>query len=200
MEFAKTVKSLAAAIGEDHLDKKKLAEVEAEHADPIYLAPFLAYLATDAYRDITGQVFGLSASGKIEWYSNPAIVQEVDCGEGHWTMDALAETMPETILRAVRESKQADSWNKDISGEHPKTLFPLGVSVPKDRFHGASWVNMIQGLDNPHGTSVGTVTFAAGAHNDWHTHHGKQILMVTDGGGVYQERGKKARISTPATS
>ncbi|RRF88796.1 MAG: cupin domain-containing protein [Coriobacteriaceae bacterium] len=56
---------------------------------------------------------------------------------------------------------------------------------------------MIQGLKDPSGSSVGVVTFAPGVHNDWHTHHGRQVLMVTDGQGVYQERGKQARLLNP---
>ncbi|MGN0287045.1 MAG: SDR family NAD(P)-dependent oxidoreductase [Atopobiaceae bacterium] len=190
VEFAKTVRTLSAALGEGHLDQKKLAAVEAEHADPIYLAPFLAYLCCDDCRDVTGQVFGLSASGKIEWYSQPAIECQVQKGDGHWTVDELAKRMPDTILRAARTSS-SDAWEKDGT---PRTLFPLGVEVPAERFHGKSYVNMIQGLDDPSGSSVGTVTFAPGAHNDWHTHHGRQVLMVTDGEGVYQERGKAARL------
>lgn len=198
-EFMRTVRTLSAAIGEGHLDKDKLAAVEAEHDDPIYLAPFLAYLCGDDCRDITGQVFGLSVSGKIEWYSAPQIVSEVHRESGHWTMAELRQQMPKTILRAVRLQATADTWdNKDgAAASVPHTLFDRGERVADDVFHGTAFVNMIQGLKDPSGSSVGVVTFAPGAHNDWHTHHGRQVLMVTDGQGVYQERGKKARLLSP---
>jgi 4-carboxymuconolactone decarboxylase len=38
--------------------------------------------------------------------------------------------------------------------------------------------------------SVGNVTFEAGARTHWHTHPIGQTLLVTEGSGWYQERGK----------
>ena len=37
------------------------------------------------------------------------------------------------------------------------------------------------------------VTFEPGCRNNWHSHTGGQILVVTGGEGYYQERGKAAR-------
>jgi quercetin dioxygenase-like cupin family protein len=37
------------------------------------------------------------------------------------------------------------------------------------------------------------VVFEPGARNHWHSHPGGQLLLVTDGAGYYQERGKAAR-------
>jgi quercetin dioxygenase-like cupin family protein len=39
-------------------------------------------------------------------------------------------------------------------------------------------------------TSIGNVTFEPGTRNNWHKHPGGQILVVTDGVGYYQEKGK----------
>jgi quercetin dioxygenase-like cupin family protein len=37
-------------------------------------------------------------------------------------------------------------------------------------------------------------TYDAGAKLDWHAHPGGQVLLITEGIGYYQERGKPARI------
>ncbi|MCI1635672.1 cupin domain-containing carboxymuconolactone decarboxylase family protein [Bifidobacterium sp.] len=42
--------------------------------------------------------------------------------------------------------------------------------------------------------SVGTVHFDAACRNHWHTHPIAQILVVTQGFGIYQEEGKDARL------
>jgi quercetin dioxygenase-like cupin family protein len=37
-------------------------------------------------------------------------------------------------------------------------------------------------------------TYEAGAKLDWHSHPGGQVLLITEGAGYYQERGKPARV------
>jgi quercetin dioxygenase-like cupin family protein len=41
---------------------------------------------------------------------------------------------------------------------------------------------------------IANVAFEAGARNNWHTHPGGQILIVTDGIGYYQEKGKPIQL------
>ena len=36
--------------------------------------------------------------------------------------------------------------------------------------------------------------FEPGARNNWHIHPGRQILLVTDGTGFYQEKGKSIQL------
>lgn len=43
-------------------------------------------------------------------------------------------------------------------------------------------------------TSVGNVTFEAGARTNWHYHPGGQILLAIDGVGYYQEKGSQRKI------
>ena len=40
---------------------------------------------------------------------------------------------------------------------------------------------------------MGNVTFEAGARTNWHTHPKGQVLIVTEGEGFYQEKGKPAQ-------
>ncbi|MBM7642696.1 cupin domain-containing protein [Streptococcus loxodontisalivarius] len=61
-------------------------------------------------------------------------------------------------------------------------------------FTGQSYLNMLVQAPDGH-FSLGNVTFEPGCRNNWHAHtDGYQILLVTDGQGLYQEEGKPARL------
>ncbi|MGI5990381.1 MAG: cupin domain-containing protein [Lachnospiraceae bacterium] len=85
--------------------------------------------------------------------------------------------------------------NEDLSEEEQKQLqkMTFAPGVPVDGFYQKAFINMLLGPGHPSGSSIGVVTMEPGAHNNWHTHYGWQILMVTDGEGFYQEKGKKAK-------
>ena len=53
---------------------------------------------------------------------------------------------------------------------------------------------MLVNNDSIYNTSIGNVTFEPGARTSWHKHPGGQILLVTDGIGYYQEKGKPAQV------
>ena len=62
-------------------------------------------------------------------------------------------------------------------------------------FTGTAWIEMLVSDDkNVYDCQVYNVIFEPGARNHWHKHPGGQILLVTDGTGYYQERGKEVRI------
>ena len=199
-EFAKTINTLVAAIGEAARPSgEKLAEIDAEHGDPVNLGPFLAYLCAPDGKAISGSVFGLSASGKIELYSEPVIEQVIHKENEPWTLEELNKAVPEILLKDYIPIAQRESWNKEI-GEADKSspkesLFGLGQSV--EGFHGKAFLNMFMDFDHPSQCSAGNVTFGPGAHNDWHIHHGWQLLMAVSGKGIYQEWGKPAKIMHP---
>ncbi|MEP6513134.1 MAG: cupin domain-containing protein [Parafilimonas sp.] len=65
-----------------------------------------------------------------------------------------------------------------------------GKEAPAKYFTGTVHVNMIVGEDDDFSTSMGMVTFEKGARTNWHIHTTGQILIVTEGIGCYQERGK----------
>jgi len=44
--------------------------------------------------------------------------------------------------------------------------------------------------DTTFNSSIGNVTFEPGARSNWHHHPGGQILLITNGIGRYQEKGK----------
>lgn len=73
-------------------------------------------------------------------------------------------------------------------------IFPKGNKVPSDHFIGTAWAEMLVGNNASFNGAIGNVTFEPGARNSWHKHPGGQILLVTDGKGYYQEKGKNARL------
>ncbi|HEX9151470.1 MAG TPA: cupin domain-containing protein [Flavobacterium sp.] len=70
-------------------------------------------------------------------------------------------------------------------------IFPQGDKASPDYFTGNAWVKL---LVNESNSVIANVTFEAGARNNWHTHPGGQILLVTDGKGYYQEKGSPIQL------
>jgi 4-carboxymuconolactone decarboxylase len=76
------------------------------------------------------------------------------------------------------------------------TIFPKGEKASADYFTGTAWVNILVPQDETGSYAVGDVLFEPGCRNNWHTHPAGQILLITNGKGYYQERGKPARLLT----
>ncbi|WP_028980275.1 (R)-mandelonitrile lyase [Sporocytophaga myxococcoides] len=73
-------------------------------------------------------------------------------------------------------------------------IFPKGGKAPADNFTGNAWVKLLVPNDGMLHCQVSNVIFEPGARNNWHTHPGGQILIVTEGIGYFQERGQPIRI------
>lgn len=80
--------------------------------------------------------------------------------------------------------------------ENGNAIFPKGERASADYFTGTAWVNILVSKDETESFSVGDVVFEPGCRNNWHTHPAGQILLVTDGKGYYQEKGRSARLLT----
>ncbi|MDB5272816.1 MAG: cupin protein [Chitinophagaceae bacterium] len=78
--------------------------------------------------------------------------------------------------------------------EEGNTIFPKGEQAPADYFLGTAWVKLLLPNDSILHAQIGNVVFEPGARNNWHTHAGGQILIVTDGVGYYQEKGKAIQV------
>lgn len=73
------------------------------------------------------------------------------------------------------------------------SLFPLGDANNPDNFTGEVYLYPVVSAEEADNYYVaGSVTFMAGARTNWHTHPSTQTLIVTEGEGWYQERGKEA--------
>lgn len=69
-------------------------------------------------------------------------------------------------------------------------IFPKGEKSPNVHHEGNVWLTELNAPDSvfSYGTSV--AIFDPGARLYWHSHPGGQILIITDGVGYYQEKGK----------
>src|SRR5690606_33099637 len=74
--------------------------------------------------------------------------------------------------------------------QHSEPVFAKGEKVTNDNFTGTVYLNYLVETDTTHNVNIGSVTFEPGARTNWHYHKGGQILLVTAGTGLYQEKGK----------
>lgn len=70
------------------------------------------------------------------------------------------------------------------------SIFPKGEIATTDNHTGTVWLKELSEADSIFTYSIATATFAPGAKLDWHIHPAGQILLITEGTGYYQERGK----------
>jgi quercetin dioxygenase-like cupin family protein len=89
----------------------------------------------------------------------------------------------------ISEAKKMGETNKIKE----QLIFETGDKLPNDNFIGDAWVKMLVNNAN-YDCMVYNVTFAPGARNNWHKHSKGQILLVTQGEGYYQEKGKPAQL------
>lgn len=72
-------------------------------------------------------------------------------------------------------------------------IFPKGENANPDYFVGDVKLNVLVPQDENGNYTVGNVSFEPGGRTNWHTHATGQILLITEGQGFYQEKGKSAR-------
>jgi quercetin dioxygenase-like cupin family protein len=72
--------------------------------------------------------------------------------------------------------------------------FPKGELSNAKNHTGNIWLSDLNVGDSTFDPSIAMATYDAGAKLDWHIHPGGQVLLITEGTGYYQERGKPARI------
>lgn len=75
------------------------------------------------------------------------------------------------------------------------TLFPKGqIGANTDNYTGTIWLNELIRPDSNFTFGAAQAVYAAGSKLDWHIHPSGQYLLITDGTGYYQERGKPGRV------
>ena len=92
------------------------------------------------------------------------------------------ETVVYAILLVTALSTQAVAQNASI--------FPKGEKAANVHHVGNVWLNELSPADSTFNYSTSLATMERGAYLYWHKHPGGQILMITDGTGYYQEKGK----------
>ena len=73
------------------------------------------------------------------------------------------------------------------------SVFPRGDKLPDSYFTGDAFLTPLLAKDKNNDFALGSVTFEPGARTNWHTHPRGQVLLVTEGEGFYQEKGKPAQ-------
>jgi quercetin dioxygenase-like cupin family protein len=73
-------------------------------------------------------------------------------------------------------------------------IFPKGEISNADNHTGTVWLTELNQPDSIFNFSLAQATFAPGAKLDWHSHPGGQYLLITNGTGYYQERGKPIQV------
>ncbi len=84
-----------------------------------------------------------------------------------------------------------DIKNKTMETEN--SLFPKGDKLESGYFTGDAFLKPLLAKDRNNEFALGSVTFEPGARTNWHTHPKGQVLIVTEGEGFYQEKGKSAQ-------
>ncbi len=80
-----------------------------------------------------------------------------------------------------------------LNTTNTSSLFPKGNRASDTLFVGEVHVQPLAARDRNNDFALGAVTFEPGARTNWHTHPKGQVLIVTEGEGWYQERGKAAQ-------
>lgn len=84
--------------------------------------------------------------------------------------------------------------NETANEQETESVFPKGEKITNSNFTGTAWLQMLVNNDSIYNTTIGNVTFNPGARTNWHKHPAGQILLVTEGMGYYQEKGKPAQL------
>src|SRR6478736_3373649 len=75
------------------------------------------------------------------------------------------------------------------------TLFPKGeIGKNTDDYTGTIWLSELNHPDSNFTFSLAQAVYAPGAKLNWHIHPAGQYLLITEGTGYYQEKGKPGQI------
>lgn len=67
----------------------------------------------------------------------------------------------------------------------------MGTKAPNTHYLGEAWLNSLLQAQGDLGFNITKATFKANSTLDWHKHETPQVLIVVEGVGYYQERGKE---------
>ena len=113
VEYNETIRTLKKIMGDQFApDPALLKEVEQDHGPAENMAPFLAYLSTDEAEFISGSVFGIKASGKIELYRDPIPDKRIEHDNKAWTVEELIDQMPKTLLEGYSAPAKVNDYSR----------------------------------------------------------------------------------------
>lgn len=94
------------------------------------------------------------------------------------------------LFSIINFSQAQDTTQILRRSENKAILFGKGKEVKHGKFVGKVYYEVIA----TEGSQVSNVTFEPGARTNWHMHPDGQILLITEGVGYYQEKGKPIQI------
>lgn len=75
------------------------------------------------------------------------------------------------------------------------SIFPKGeIGKNTNNYSGTIWLNELSKPDSIFKFGISQAVYAPDSKLDWHIHPGGQILLITDGTGYYQEKGKPVQV------
>lgn len=98
------------------------------------------------------------------------------------------------IRQGITEDQLSEAASLINKSTNSNLLFPKGQARLNPNMTGTVYVQNVIEHDSLMATSVGSVTFEPGARTNWHSHFAGQILLVTDGIGYHQIKGKPVEI------
>ncbi|MCH5213268.1 MAG: carboxymuconolactone decarboxylase family protein [Oscillospiraceae bacterium] len=124
------------------------------------------------------------------WFSHIALgVNPGVPGGTQWYEKVSSEEHAAAVAEARANGHAEDTDN---------TMFPTGEAVTESGYIGNVFVNtLVPNEEIFNSPEIRNYTFEMGARTDWHSHEGGQVIVVTDGIGIYQEQGQSARILKP---
>lgn len=84
-------------------------------------------------------------------------------------------------------------WLIQAQAQSSDSTFPKGELSTTKNHTGNIWLNELVVGDSTY-PGIAQAAYDAGAKLDWHIHPAGQVLLITEGVGYYQEKGKPARI------
>lgn len=94
-----------------------------------------------------------------------------------------------TAATAFHQNKE----QKPMETQTENSIFPKGDKLENGYFTGDAFLAPLLSKDKNNEFALGSVTFEPGARTNWHTHPKGQVLIVIEGVGFYQEKGKPAQ-------
>jgi quercetin dioxygenase-like cupin family protein len=73
------------------------------------------------------------------------------------------------------------------------SMFPQGQRLPNDQFTGDAYLSPLVARDKNNDFTVGSLIYEPTTRSYWHSHPKGQILIILEGEGLYQEKGKPVR-------
>ena len=111
----------------------------------------------------------------------------------NWTLKSIYAMLFIGALLLVTACNHTKK-DQDMKAENNTSIFPKGEKLTNGYFTGDAYLKPLLSRDKNNDFALGNVTFEPGARTNWHTHPKGQVLIVTEGMGFNQEKGKPVQI------